>query len=87
LAVMLERSFASGAERAYRRALEKLTVLLVESGALYAVRLKKSRTSRNKKTAAVSEYQADCDSKWGGISFGTISRLNTNIRHRTEIQE
>lgn len=40
LAIMFEGSSASGAERAYRRAVEKLTALLVEAGALHAVRLK-----------------------------------------------
>ena len=71
LAVMFEGSSASGAERAYRRAVEKLTVLLVEAGALHAIRLKqKSKTSRKKKTAAaVYEYQADCDGEWGEIQF------------------
>ena len=71
LAVMFEGSSASGAERAYRRAVEKLTVLLVEAGALHAIRLRqKSKTSRKKKTAAaVYEYQADCDGEWGEIQF------------------
>ncbi len=71
LALMFEGSSASGAERAYRRAVEKLTVLLVEAGALHAIRLRqKSKTSRKKKTAAaVYEYQADCDGEWGEIQF------------------
>ena len=71
LAVMFEGSSASGAERAYRRAVEKLTVLLVEAGALHTIRLKqKSKTSRKKKSAAaVYEYQADCDGEWGEIQF------------------
>ena len=51
--------------------MEKLTVLLVEAGALHAIRLRqKSKTSRKKKTAAaVYEYQADCDGEWGEIQF------------------
>lgn len=71
LAVMFEGSSASGAERAYRRAVEKLTVLLVEAGALHAIRLKqKSKIIRKKKiAAAVYEYQADCDGEWGEIQF------------------
>ena len=71
LAVMFEGSSASGAERAYRRAVEKLAVLLVEAGALHAIRLRqKSKTSRKKKiAAAVYEYQADCDGEWGEIQF------------------
>ena len=41
---------ASGAERAYRRAVDKLTELLVAEGAIHAVRLKqKSKTKRKKK--------------------------------------
>ena len=71
LAVMFEGSTASGAERAYRRAVEKLTELLVAEGAIHAVRLKqKSKTKRKKKIAtAIYEYQADCDGEWGEILF------------------
>ena len=71
LAVMFEGSTASGAERAYQRAVEKLTVLLVEAGALHAVRLKRKSVKRAKKkiAAAVYEYQADCDGEWGEIQF------------------
>ena len=70
LAVMFEGSTASGAERAYRKAMDKLTELLVAEGAIHAVRLKqKSKTKRKKKiTAAIYEYQADCDGEWGEIS-------------------
>ena len=50
---MFEGSTASGAERAYRKAVDKLTELLVAEGALHAVRLKqKSKTKRKKKIAA-----------------------------------
>ena len=71
LAVMFEGSTASGAERAYRRAVEKLTVLLVEAGALHAVRLRRKSVKRAKKkiAAAIYEYQADCDGEWGEIQF------------------
>ena len=71
LAVMFEGSTASGAERAYRKAVEKLTEHLVAEGSLHAVRLKqKSKTKRKKKIAtAVYEYQADCDGEWGEIVF------------------
>ena len=70
LAVMFEGSTASGAERAYRKAVDKLTEFLVAEGAIHAVRLKqKSKTKRKKKiTAAIYEYQADCDGEWGEIS-------------------
>ena len=71
LAVMFEDSTASSAERAYRKAVDKLTELLVAEGALSAVRLKqKSKTKRKKKIAtAIYEYQADCNGEWGKISF------------------
>ena len=70
LAIMFEGSTASGAERAYRKAVDKLTELLVAEGAIHAVRLKqKSKTKRKKKiTAAIYEYQADCDGEWGEMS-------------------
>ncbi len=69
---MFEGSTASGAERAYRKAVEKLTALLVEAGALHAVRLQRKSVRRiaKKNAAAVYEYQADCDGEWGEISFG-----------------
>lgn len=71
LAVMFEGSGASGAERAYRRTLEKLTEELVRRGTLHAVRVKrKSQKKRKKKiAAAVYQYQADCDGEWGEIHF------------------
>ena len=71
LAVMFEGSTASGAERAYRKAVDKLTELLVAEGAIHAVRLKqKSKIKRKKKiAAAIYDYQADCDGEWGEISF------------------
>ena len=74
LAVMFEGSTASGAERAYRKAVDKLTELLVAEGAIHAVRLKqKSKTKRKKKiAAAIYEYQADCDGEWGEISLGNL---------------
>ena len=68
---MFEGSTASGAERAYRKAVDKLTEFLVAEGAIHAVRLKQvSKTKRKKKTAAaIYEYQADCDGEWGEISL------------------
>ena len=69
LAILFEGSPASGAERAYRKAVDKLTELLVAEGALQAVRLKqKTKTKRKKKiAAAIYEYQADGDGEWGEI--------------------
>src|SRR5699024_5602902 len=71
LAVLFEGSTASGAERAYRKAVDKLTELLVAEDAIHAVRLKqKSKTKRKKKiAAAIYEYQADCEGEWGEISL------------------
>ena len=82
LAVMFEGSTASGAERAYRRAVEKLTVLLVEAGTLHAVRLKRKSVKRIKKkiAAAVYEYQADCDGEWGEIQFDFVRGTAEIIR-------
>ena len=49
LAVFFEGSTASGAERAYRRAVDRLTELLVAEGAIHVIRLKqKSKTKRKK---------------------------------------
>jgi len=71
LAVMFEGSTASGAERAYRKAVDKLADHLVADGVLHSVRLKqKSKTTLKKKIAtAVYEYQANRDGEWGEIIF------------------
>ncbi len=63
LAVQFEGSIASGAERAYRRAVEPLACLLTEAGVIHMVRLKRtSQTRRERKiTAAVYLYQVDND--------------------------
>ena len=82
LAVMFEGSTASGAERAYRRIVEKLTLLLVEDGALHAVRLKRKSVKRKKKkiAAAVYEYQADCDGERGEIQFDFVTGTAEIVR-------
>ena len=71
LAVMFEGTTAKGAERAYRRAVEHLTELLVEDGILRCVRLKleSKKTRKKKNAAAVYLYQADNDGEWGEIHF------------------
>ena len=82
-AVLFEGSTASGAERAYRKAVDHLACLLTEAGVLHMIRLKrKSQTKRKKKiAAAVYLYQVDNDGEWGEISFdfdngtGTIVQL------------
>ena len=62
---MFEGSTASGAERAYRRATDKLTELLVAEGAIHAVRLKqKSKTKRKKKIAnRAIAYLLNCENE------------------------
>ena len=71
LAVMFEGTTAGGAERAYRRAVEHLTELLVEDGVLRCVRLKQEskKTRKKKNAAAVYSYQADNDGERGEIHF------------------
>ena len=54
LAVMFKGSTASGAERAYRRAVDKLTELLVADGAIHAVRLKQKSKTKRKQTATAN---------------------------------
>ena len=77
---MFEGSTASGAERAYRKAVDKLTELLVAEGAIHAVRLKqKSKIKRKKKiAAAIYEYQADATAN--GARFHLILRM---VRQRS----
>ena len=71
LAILFEGSTASGAERAYRKAVEHLACLLTEARVLHMIRLKrKSHTKHTKKiAAAVYLYQVDNDGEWGEISF------------------
>ena len=71
LAVMFEGSSASGAERAYRRALEKLLPPLAGHGSFHVVQLRLiSQTKKNKKVAAADyEYCVDYDGEWGEIRF------------------
>ena len=71
LAVDFEGTTASGAERFYRRTLDKLRLKLLESGVIHTVTLKQTeRRKKNKKiAAAVYLYQADNDGEWGEIRF------------------
>lgn len=64
LATMFEGSSAGGAEKAYRRAVEKLTRNLVDAGVLHAVELRKKKNA-----AAIYEYRVDYDGEWGEILF------------------
>ena len=69
LAVDFEGTTASGAERFYRRTLDKLRLKLLESGVIHTVTLKQTECrKRNKKiAAAVYLYQADNDGEWGEL--------------------
>ena len=71
LAVDFDGTTASGAERFYRRTLDKLRLKLLESGVVHTVTLKQTeRCKKNKKiAAAVYQYQADNDGEWGEIRF------------------
>lgn len=85
LATLFEGSGTSGAERAYRKALDKLTTILVEEGILHAVRLKRKNITRKKKeiATAIYLYQVDYDGKWGEIYFDFVDRT-TEIRKLAE---
>ena len=63
LAAMFEGSTASGAERAYKKAVQKLTQLLIEDGLFHTVVLKRKRQKKRKEkiAAATYLYQADSD--------------------------
>lgn len=71
LAALFEGSGASGAEWAYKRAVENLTMELVKLGQLHCVRLKQLSTQQEGKkiTAAAYAYQADNGGAWGEIQF------------------
>ena len=71
LAVDFEGTTASGAERFYRRTLDKLRLKLLERGLVHTVTLKQTECrKRNKKiAAAVYLYQADNDGEWGELRF------------------
>ena len=84
LATLFEGSGTSGAERAYRKALDKLTTILVEEGILHAVRLKRKNMTRKKEIAtAIYLYQVDYDGEWGEIYFDFVNRT-TEIRKLAE---
>ena len=84
LATLFEGSGTSGAERAYRKALDKLTTILVEEGILHAVHLKRKNITRKKEIAtAIYLYQVDYDGEWGEIYFDFVNRT-TEIRKLAE---
>lgn len=63
LGAHFELTTAGGAEKAYRKAVNHLTKLLVEDNAIGTVTVKRKKVIRRKKkiAAAVYEYQADYD--------------------------
>ena len=71
LAVDFEGTTASGAERFYRRTLDKLRLKLLESGLIHTVTLKQTECRKRNKiiAAAVYLYQVDNDGEWGEIQF------------------
>ena len=75
LAVLFEGSGASGAERAYQRALEKMMKHLAEHEVFHVLQLRLiSQEKKNKKiAAAVYSYWADYDGEWGEIRFDFLN--------------
>ena len=80
-------------ERAYARAEDRLTKVLVAADELHAVELRlKSQQKRGRKiTAVVYEYLADCDGKWGELRYNfkddtaevlLLADWDTTISHR-----
>ena len=71
LAVLFEGSGASGAERAYQRALEKMMKHLSRCEVFHVLQLRLIlQEKKNKKiAAAVYSYWADYDGEWGEIRF------------------
>lgn len=75
LAVMFEGSGANGAERAYRRALDKLRLKLLESGMVHTVTLKQVKsTKKNKKYPPLSTCIRQTTTA-NGVSCGLILRM------------
>ncbi len=75
LAVMFEGSTASGAERAYLRAVDKLTEVLVAEGAIHAVRLKqKSKTKHEKRKSPPQSTNTKQTATANGARFHLILR-------------
>ena len=84
LAIEFESSSPRTAERAYRRAVERLTLNLVELGELHAVRIECV-------VPGTYRYQADSDGCWGEftldlstgeLKIATLAELDTTKTHR-----
>lgn len=68
----------SSIRNAFEKALQRLAELLWQDGWIRAV--KYNRVSKTK-TAAVYQYQADCDGEWGEIEFDFKNRTAVIMRH------
>ena len=66
LAIEFESSSQRTAERAYRRAVEKLTMNLIELGELHAVRIECV-------VPGIYRYQADSDGCWGEFTLDPVT--------------
>lgn len=84
LAIEFESSSPRTAERAYRRAVERLTLNLVELGELHVVRIERA-------APGTYRYQADSDGCWGEftldlstgeLKIATLAELDTTKTHR-----
>ena len=84
LAIEFESSSQRTAERSYRRAVEKLTLSLVELGELHAVLIERV-------APGTYRYQADNDGEWGEftldmatgeLKIATLAELDTTKTHR-----
>lgn len=84
LAIEFESSSPRTAERAYRRAVERLTLNLVELGELHAVRIERI-------APGTYRYQADNDGEWGEFTLdpvtgelqvAVLAELDTTKTHR-----
>lgn len=93
LGAHFELTTANGTEKAYRKAVDHLTQLMVEDNAIGTVTIKRKKVIRRKKktAAAVYEYQADYDGEWGELEIefenGTgkisyIAELDTTRSHK-----
>jgi hypothetical protein len=82
LAVLFEGSGASGAERAYQRALEKMMKHLAGHEVFHVLQLRLvSQEKKNKKiAAAVYSYWADYDGEWGEIRFDFLKNETEIIK-------
>ena len=72
LAVMFEGSTASGAERAYRKAVDKLTELLVAEGAIHAVRLNRNPKPDEKRKSPPQSTNTRQTATANGVRFHLI---------------